>query len=130
MSDDRFYATGKKKNAIARVWVKSGTGNILVNDRPLEQYFGRQTSRMIIFQPFELTQTMGRFDVVASVRGGGLSGQAGAIKHGISKALLEADKAYRSTLKSAGFLTRDSRVKERKKYGKRGARASFQFSKR
>ncbi len=130
MSEDRFYATGKRKNAIARVWLKPGSGTVLVNDRPLETYFGRQTSRMVIFQPFELTQTMGRFDIIASVKGGGLSGQAGAIKHGISKALLEVDIAYRSILKSAGFLTRDSRVKERKKYGKRGARASFQFSKR
>jgi small subunit ribosomal protein S9 len=130
MSEDRYYATGKRKNAIARVWLKPGSGAVLVNERPLETYFGRQTSRMIIFQPFELTQTMGRFDIIASVQGGGLSGQAGAIKHGISKALLEVDQSYRSILKSAGFLTRDSRVKERKKYGKRGARASFQFSKR
>lgn len=130
MSEDRFYATGKRKNAIAKVWLKPGSGNVLVNKRALEIYFGRQTSRMIIFQPFELTQTMGRFDIVASVQGGGLSGQAGAIKHGISKALLDVDPSYRSILKSAGFLTRDSRVKERKKYGKRGARASFQFSKR
>ncbi|MBI4965663.1 MAG: 30S ribosomal protein S9 [Desulfomonile tiedjei] len=130
MSDDRHYATGKRKNAIARVWLKAGSGNIVVNDRPLEAYFGRQTSRMIIMQPFELTQTAGRFDLVVNVQGGGLSGQAGAIKHGISKALLEVDPAHRSTLKAAGFLTRDSRIKERKKYGRRGARASFQFSKR
>jgi len=130
MSEDRFYATGKRKNAIARVWLKPGTGACLINNRPLDVYFGRQTSRMVIMQPFELTQTLGRFDVIASVCGGGLSGQAGAIKHGISKALLEIDTAYRSPLKSAGFLTRDSRVKERKKYGRRGARASFQFSKR
>jgi small subunit ribosomal protein S9 len=130
MSEDRFYATGKRKNAIARVWLKPGTGKIVINDRQIGDYFGRQTSRMVIMQPFELTQTAGRFDAVASVRGGGLSGQAGAIKHGISKALLEIDPSFRSTLKSAGFLTRDSRIKERKKYGKRGARASFQFSKR
>jgi small subunit ribosomal protein S9 len=130
MSEDRFYATGKRKNAIARVWLKPGTGACLVNHRPLDVYFGRQTSRMVIMQPFELTQTAGRFDVVASVSGGGLSGQAGAIKHGISKALLEIDPSFRVTLKGAGFLTRDSRVKERKKYGRRGARASFQFSKR
>lgn len=130
MSEDRFYATGKRKNAIARVWLRPGTGACLINNRPMDVYFGRQTSRMVIMQPFELTQTLGRFDVIASVCGGGLSGQAGAIKHGISKALLEVDTAYRSPLKSAGFLTRDSRVKERKKYGRRGARASFQFSKR
>jgi len=130
MSDDRHYATGKRKNAIARVWLKAGSGNIVVNDRPLETYFGRPTSRMVIMQPFELTQTAGRFDLEVNVHGGGLSGQAGAIKHGISKALLAVDPAYRSTLKAAGFLTRDSRVKERKKYGRRGARASFQFSKR
>jgi small subunit ribosomal protein S9 len=130
MSEDRHYATGKRKNAIARVWLKPGTGNIVVNDRPFDSYFGRQTSRMVILQPFELTQTVGRFDVMATVCGGGLSGQAGAIKHGLSKALLNVDPAFRSVLKSAGFLTRDSRVKERKKYGKRGARASFQFSKR
>lgn len=130
MNQERFYATGKRKNAIARVWIKPGTGNLLVNNRPLDTYFGRQTSRMVVMQPFELTQTVGRFDLMVNVSGGGLSGQAGAIKHGISKALLEVDPAYRSVLKSAGFLTRDSRVKERKKYGKRGARASFQFSKR
>ncbi|AFM23135.1 30S ribosomal protein S9 [Desulfomonile tiedjei] len=130
MSEDRFYATGKRKNAIARVWIKPGNGSIVVNERPLDTYFGRQTSRMVILQPFELTQTVGRFDLVASVHGGGLSGQAGAIKHGLSKALLSVDPSFRSILKSAGFLTRDSRVKERKKYGKRAARASFQFSKR
>ena len=130
MSDDRHYATGKRKNAVARVWLTPGSGKIVVNDRAVDVYFGRQTSRMVLMQPFELTQTVGRFDIMVSVHGGGLSGQAGAIKHGISKALLTVDPAYRSTLKSAGFLTRDSRVKERKKYGKRAARASFQFSKR
>lgn len=130
MDDDRYYATGKRKNAIARVWIRPGTGKIVVNDRAVDEYFGRQTSRMIIMQPFELTQTVGRFDTFARVHGGGLSGQAGALKHGISRALLEVDLTHRSVLKSAGFLTRDSRVKERKKYGKRGARASFQFSKR
>jgi small subunit ribosomal protein S9 len=130
MSDERHQATGKRKNAIARVRLQSGSGKMLINSRPIENYFGRETSRMIIMQPFELTQTVGRFDAFVNVQGGGLSGQAGAIRHGISKALLEVDSAYRSTLKAAGFLTRDSRVKERKKYGKRGARASFQFSKR
>lgn len=130
MSDQGFYATGKRKNAIARVWLKPGTGRILVNGRTVDEYFGRQTSRMIVMQPFELTQTLGRFDTIARVRGGGTSGQAGALKHGISKALLDVDHAHRSVLKAAGFLTRDARVKERKKYGRRGARASFQFSKR
>ncbi len=130
MSDERHKSTGKRKNAIARVRLQSGSGKMLINSRPIENYFGRETSRMIIMQPFELTQTVGRFDTFINVQGGGLSGQAGAIRHGISKALLEVDSAYRSTLKAAGFLTRDSRIKERKKYGKRGARASFQFSKR
>ena len=130
MSEQKFYATGKRKSSIARVWLKPGTGQITVNERSLEDYFGRPTSRMLIMQPFELTQTVGRYDVFVRVHGGGLSGQAGALKHGISKALLEVDPAHRSVLKTAGFLTRDSRVKERKKYGKRGARASFQFSKR
>ncbi|MEW6137329.1 MAG: 30S ribosomal protein S9 [Thermodesulfobacteriota bacterium] len=130
MNEDRYYATGKRKNAVARVWLKPGTGTIVVNDRAVNDYFGRKTSRMIITQPFEITQTLGRFDVMVNVHGGGLSGQAGAVKHGISKALLEVDPAMRAPLKKAGFLTRDSRVKERKKYGKRGARASFQFSKR
>ncbi|MDA8407763.1 MAG: 30S ribosomal protein S9 [Deltaproteobacteria bacterium] len=130
MSQESFYATGKRKNAIARVLLKPGSGKLVINDRPIDSYFGRPTSRMVIMQPFELTQTSGRFDVTVSVQGGGLSGQAGAIKHGISKALLEVDSTFRSMLKSAGFLTRDSRVKERKKYGKRAARASFQFSKR
>ncbi|MGD9819855.1 MAG: 30S ribosomal protein S9 [Desulfomonilaceae bacterium] len=130
MSQDIFYATGKRKNAIARVRLRPGAGKCVINERPMDDYFGRQTSRMIILQPFELTQTAGRFDVLVNVSGGGLSGQAGAIKHGISKALLAVDPAFRSTLKSAGFLTRDSRVKERKKYGRKAARASFQFSKR
>jgi small subunit ribosomal protein S9 len=130
MSETQYYATGKRKNAIARVRIKPGTGQWSVNERSLDKYFGRETSRMVVMQPFELTQTVGRFDVKVTVIGGGLSGQAGAIKHGISKALLEVDTGFRSTLKSAGFLTRDSRVKERKKYGRRAARASFQFSKR
>lgn len=130
MPQESFYATGKRKNAIARVLLKPGSGKLVINDRPIDSYFGRPTSRMVIMQPFELTQTTGRFDVTVLVHGGGLSGQAGAIKHGISKALLEIDTGFRSMLKSAGFLTRDSRVKERKKYGKRSARASFQFSKR
>ena len=115
MADSDFYATGKRKNAIARVRLKPGTGRVIVNERPVEEYFGRQTSRMIVMQPFELTQTAGRFDTYVRVRGGGLSGQAGALKHGISKALLEVDPAHRAVLKAAGFITRDARVKERKK---------------
>jgi small subunit ribosomal protein S9 len=130
MSDSQFAATGKRKNAIARVRLRPGTGRIVINDRPLDSYFGRRTSRMIVMQPFELTQTVGRFDTLVTICGGGLSGQAGALRHGISKALLQVDPANRGVLKAAGFLTRDARVKERKKYGKRGARASFQFSKR
>lgn len=130
MTEDRHQATGKRKNAIARVRLQPGSGRFVINGRAMEIYFGRQTSRMLIMQPYELTQQLGRFDTFITVQGGGLSGQAGAIRHGISKALLDVDPAYRSILKTAGFLTRDSRVKERKKYGKRGARASFQFSKR
>lgn len=130
MPENTHQATGKRKNAIARIRLQPGSGRFLINGRTMEVYFGRQTSRMVIMQPYELTQSLGRFDTFITVQGGGLSGQAGAIRHGISKALLDVDPAYRSILKTAGFITRDSRVKERKKYGKRGARASFQFSKR
>ena len=126
----RFYATGKRKTSIARVWLSPGDGRILVNNKPMDEYFLRETSLMIIKQPFEMTGTWGRFDVRATVKGGGLSGQAGALRHGITKALLEIDPSYRPTLKKAGLITRDSRVKERKKYGLKGARKSFQFSKR
>jgi small subunit ribosomal protein S9 len=125
-----FYATGKRKTSIARVWLKPGVGNIVVNNKTLDDYFGRETSKMVVKQPLELTETIGKFDIKVTVRGGGDSGQAGAIKHGITKALLEADVEMRGTLKKAGFVTRDSRIKERKKYGKKAARASFQFSKR
>lgn len=124
------YATGKRKTSIARVWLKVGEGKIIVNDKPVEEYFGRETSIMLIKQPFNVTEALGKFDVKATVKGGGLSGQAGALKHGISKALLLANPEIRQQLKKAGFLTRDPRVKERKKYGQRGARARFQFSKR
>lgn len=130
MSADVFYATGKRKNAVARVRLRPGTGKIMVNQKSLDDYFGRQTSRMVVMQPFELTQTLGHFDALVRVHGGGLSGQAGALKHGISKALLGVDAGHRKVLKAAGFLTRDARVKERKKYGRKAARASFQFSKR
>ncbi len=130
MAEQKFYATGKRKSSVARVWMKPGTGNIVVNKRSLDEFFGRETSKMVIRQPLELTENVGKFDIFVNVTGGGPSGQAGAIKHGITKALLEVDPALRQVLKKAGFITRDSRVKERKKYGQRGARRSFQFSKR
>ncbi len=125
-----YYGTGKRKTAIARVWLKPGEGKAIINKRPSDQYFGRETAKMVIEQPLELTSTQNQFDLIANVRGGGMSGQADAIKHGIAKALLQYDGELRDTLKREGFLTRDSRVKERKKYGKRGARASYQYSKR
>ena len=126
----RSYATGKRKDAVARVWVKPGSGKIVVNGRDQEVYFARPVLRLILAQPFEVTGVVGEFDVMCTVKGGGLSGQAGAVKHGISKALQLYEPALRAPLKAAGFLTRDSRVVERKKYGKRKARRSFQFSKR
>ncbi|MBS0333060.1 MAG: 30S ribosomal protein S9 [Proteobacteria bacterium] len=126
----RAYATGKRKNAIARVWVKPGKGKITINGRDQEVYFARPVLRMMIAQPFELSDRMGQFDVDVSVQGSGLSGQAGAIRHGISKALTYYEPELRSVLKPHGLLTRDSRVVERKKYGKAKARRSFQFSKR
>jgi small subunit ribosomal protein S9 len=125
-----IYATGRRKHAVARVWMQPGTGKIDINRRTLEDYFGRETSRMVFRQPLELTETTGRFDVFVNVSGGGLSGQADAIRHGISRVLIKVDAAYRGALKKAGYLTRDARQKERKKYGQRGARARFQFSKR
>ena len=125
-----FYGTGKRKSSVARVWLKPGAGRIVVNNKTLDEYFGRETSKMVVRQPLELTENIGKFDVFVNVCGGGDSGQAGAIKHGITKALLEADPEQRAELKKAGFITRDSRVKERKKYGRRAARARFQFSKR
>lgn len=126
----RSYATGKRKNAVARVWVKPGKGRILVNNREFENYFVRPVLRMIINQPFAVTSREGAFDVVCTVSGGGLSGQAGAVRHGISKALTYYEPELRPTLKAGGFLTRDSRIVERKKYGRKKARRSFQFSKR
>lgn len=125
-----FYGTGKRKSSIARVWLKPGAGRIVVNNKTLDEYFGRETSKMVVRQPLELTENVGKFDIFVNVCGGGDSGQAGAIKHGITKALLEADPEQRAELKKAGFITRDSRVKERKKYGRKAARARFQFSKR
>ena len=126
----RSYATGKRKDAVARVWVKPGSGKIVVNGRDQEVYFARPVLRLILAQPFEVTGVIGEFDVMCTVKGGGLSGQAGAVKHGISKALQLYEPTLRAPLKAAGFLTRDARVVERKKYGKRKARRSFQFSKR
>jgi small subunit ribosomal protein S9 len=126
----RAYATGKRKNAIARVWIKPGAGRIVVNGREFETYFARPVLRMIINQPFETAQRKDQYDVMCTVVGGGLSGQAGAVRHGISRALLNFEPDLRGVLKAGGFLTRDSRVVERKKYGKAKARRSFQFSKR
>jgi len=126
----RAYATGRRKDATARVWLKPGKGQIIVNGKDQEAYFARPTLRLIIDQPFAITDRQGQYDVVATVKGGGLSGQAGAVKHGISQALAKYEPALRSTVKAAGFLTRDSRVVERKKYGRAKARRSFQFSKR
>ncbi len=126
----RTYATGKRKDAVARVWIKPGSGKIVVNDRDQEVYFARPTLRLIVNQPFQVAGRENQYDVIATVKGGGLSGQAGAVKHGISKAIQLAEPELRGALKAAGFLTRDSRVVERKKYGKAKARRSFQFSKR
>ena len=125
-----FYGTGKRKTSIARVWLKPGAGAITVNNKTLDEYFGRDTSKMVARQSLELTENIGKFDIFVTVKGGGDSGQAGAIRHGITKALLASDPELRGNLKKAGFITRDSRVKERKKYGKAAARRSFQFSKR
>lgn len=126
----RSYATGKRKDAVARVWIKPGSGKVTVNGREMNKYFARPVLQMILAQPFSIAGVTGEFDVMATVKGGGLSGQAGAVKHGISKALQLYEPSLRGALKAAGFLTRDSRVVERKKYGKAKARKSFQFSKR
>ena len=126
----RAYATGRRKDATARVWLKPGSGKVTINGKDQDVYFARPTLRLIIDQPFSITERQGQYDVIATVRGGGLSGQAGAVKHGISKALQLYDPSLRGALKAAGFLTRDSRVVERKKYGRAKARRSFQFSKR
>ncbi len=130
MTQQRYYATGKRKSAIARVYMKAGSGNIVVNKRNYDEYFDRPSLKMIIKQPFEITGKKDQFDLYINVNGGGVAGQAGAVKHGISKALLEYDAELRGILKKAGFLTRDARIKERKKYGQPGARKRFQFSKR
>jgi small subunit ribosomal protein S9 len=130
MTEKRYYATGKRKNAVARVYMKEGSGSIVVNKRNFDDYFTRDSLKMLIKQPFDITGTRDKFDLYIRVCGGGISGQAGAVKHGISKALLEYDMELRSALKRAGFITRDPRIKERKKYGQPGARKRFQFSKR
>ena len=127
---ESYYATGKRKTSVARTWLKSGKGIITVNDRTIEDYFGRETAKMVVEQPLVLTDTYGVFDVKVNVIGGGISGQAAAIRHGITKALLQYNPEFRSILKKAGLVTRDARVKERKKYGQKGARANFQYSKR
>ena len=126
----RAYATGKRKDAVARVWIKPGNGRITVNERPIETYFARPVLRMMIGQPFTVAAREHQYDVICTVKGGGLSGQAGAVRHGISQALVRFEPMLRPTLKKGGFLTRDARVVERKKYGKAKARRSFQFSKR
>jgi small subunit ribosomal protein S9 len=124
------YGTGRRKESTARVWVKAGDGRIVVNGRPMDAYFGRETSKMVINQPLQLVEQLGKVDITVNVKGGGLSGQAGAIRHGVARALCVLNPEFRSPLKKAGFLTRDARVVERKKYGQPGARRRFQFSKR
>ncbi len=130
MAATRFYATGKRKAAIAKVWLSEGSGEIKINGRAVEDYFTMDTAREMIFQPLSVTECDNKFDFMIKVSGGGVAGQAGAVKHGISKVLLEFDPELRGLLKKAGYLTRDARIKERKKYGQRGARARYQFSKR
>ena len=125
-----FYGTGRRKSSVARVRLYPGTGRITINNRPIDDYFGLDTLKLIVRQPLELTKTMGQFDIVCRVAGGGVTGQAGAIRHGISRALLLVDESFRAPLKAAGFLTRDPRMKERKKYGLKAARRAPQFSKR
>jgi small subunit ribosomal protein S9 len=128
--NDGFYATGRRKESVARVWLKPGSGKIVVNGRTLDAYFGRETSKMILSQPLVVLEQAGKMDITVNVVGGGLSGQAGAIRHGVSRALVRFNPEFRPPLKKAGFLTRDPRAVERKKYGQPGARRRFQFSKR
>ena len=125
-----FYGTGRRKSSVARVRIMQGTGKITINGRDIDDYFGLETLKLIVRQPFEATKTLGTFDIICTVTGGGVSGQAGAIRHGLSRALLQADETFRPALKKAGFLTRDPRMKERKKYGLKAARRAPQFSKR
>ncbi len=129
-NDAYFYGTGRRKSSVARVRLYPGTGKVTINDRDIDDYFGLETLKLIVRQPLALTDTLNKFDVVCRVAGGGVTGQAGAIRHGISRAMLKADENYRPALKKAGFLTRDPRMKERKKYGLKGARRAPQFSKR
>lgn len=128
--DSEFYATGRRKESVARVWLKPGTGVMTINGRSMDDYFGRETSKMVINQPLEVLEQLGKVDMTVNVRGGGLSGQAGAIRHGLARALCVWNPEFRPAMKKAGFLTRDARVVERKKYGQPGARRRFQFSKR
>ena len=130
MAEDKFYATGKRKTAIARVWMRPGSGQIVINKRPLDEYLVQESDRTLVMEPFKITDMLDKFDLYVNVKGGGVSGQAGAIRHGISRVLVAMDPQLREILKKAGFLTRDSRMKERKKYGQPGARARFQYSKR
>lgn len=130
MSNESYYATGKRKRAVARCWLMPGEGNINVNHKALGEFFTREADVMVVRQPLALTETLGQYDVMATVRGGGISGQAGAVRHGIARALVELNSEFRGVLKRAGFITRDPRKKERKKYGQRGARARYQYSKR
>ncbi len=130
MAEKVFGATGRRKTSVARVFLKEGKGTVLINEQTLEDYFGRETARMIVMQPFQVTQTLGTFDTEVNVRGGGISGQAGAIRHGITRALLRANPDFRSPLKKAGYITRDPRAVERKKYGRHKARKRPQYSKR
>ena len=130
MASARYYGTGRRKKAIARVYLVPGTGNITINKRTIDDYFGLETLKVIVRQPLVATDTTDKFDVLVTVRGGGYTGQAGAVRHGIARALCEADAEYRPTLKAAGYLTRDPRMKERKKYGLKAARRAPQFSKR
>lgn len=127
---DRFYGTGRRKTSVARVWIKSGAGRVVINRRAFEDYFPRETLRMIIAQPLQVTNTAGQFDVFATVGGGGPTGQAGAVRHGLARALARFDDKLRQPLKKAGLITRDPRMRERKKYGQPGARQKFQYSKR
>jgi len=130
MAEGLFHATGKRKSAVARIWMKPGTGEITINKRPMKVYLCREADQNAVLEPLELVSQGDKFDFYINVRGGGIAGQAGAIRHGISRALVDLDPALRDSLKKAGFLTRDSRMKERKKYGQPGARARFQYSKR
>jgi len=128
--ENQYYATGRRKTAVSRTWMKPGSGEIIINNRPVEEYFPIEATREEMIQPFKITNTLGSYDIRATVVGGGIAGQAGAVRHGITRALVSMNPDFRLSLKKAGFIKRDPRVKERKKYGQKGARARFQFSKR